>query len=211
MFGKHHEYRHFFAARAFLNKDKTPEFSRHVSTLTAAFAQSNVDDLTTPVFEKLTNPKLLPHIDVQAALPLIDAERQVVAPDESRLSSLQIRCVAALSEKWESIDVRARGTVMSLAKKQSPLVLAEILACTLSAAKDTLSAANSAQAKLTKLTNELSGFQRLNNAPCVVVGSVTESFLPSSRIHNPFGTNAQIRTPSSNIYATYPLFYYKKP
>ena len=58
----------------------------------------------------------------------MEAERKIVAPEGSMLSNLQQRCVAALVYNWSHMDLQAQGDVMELAKKPSPIVLAEILA-----------------------------------------------------------------------------------
>ena len=121
------------------------------------------------MFQKLTDEELLPYIDVEAALPLIEAERKIVAPEESMLSNLQQRCVAALVRDWSYMDLRAQGDVMELAKKQSPMVLAEILAGVLCAAKadktkltsDLHAKSKEVESKTVQLNLELSKFKRL--------------------------------------------------
>jgi len=169
----------------------TEKFSCHVSTLIAEFAQQNLT-LESNMFKQLTAPKLLPHIHVEAALPLIDAERQIVAPDESRLSNLQKRCIAALSKDWSSIDLCAKGAVLALAKKQSPMVLTEVLSGTLAAAK--------------KEAEQLKNFHRLTSADEVYEGDVNQSTLPENHSTTLYGANVHV----PGAYMSVPLFYYYK-
>jgi len=86
-------------------KNHSGVFKLHVSTLTAAFIQNNLDVLDTDTFHKLTDMKVLSKVHFKAALLLIDAVRQiVVAPDgkqDQKLTSLQKRCVATLSKDWD--------------------------------------------------------------------------------------------------------------
>jgi len=110
-------------------------FSKHTSTLIAEFALIHRETLDAAMFKKLTNATLLTHIHHEVALLLIDAERQIVASVTNTLSSLQKRCIAALAEKWDCIDFANKETVLKLARKQSPIVLTEILSQTMVAAK----------------------------------------------------------------------------
>lgn len=179
------------------------QFSRHASTLIAEFANQNLD-LEVAMFQQLTAPKLLPHIHVEAALRLIDAERQIVAPGEGRLSNLQERCVAALSKDWNSINLQARSNAMTLAKKQSPVVLTEILSGTLSVAKKDMGAKMACFHRADFSSQQHGGY---SNSP-----AISSSCLPEGHTST-HGTNVRINRGGGwpVNYDTYPLFYYKKP
>jgi hypothetical protein len=68
--------------------------SCHLSKLVAAFMQNLPVDVE--AFQTLTHEGMLPQIDAEAAFYLIEAERLLLAPDESSLSSLQNRCIDAI-------------------------------------------------------------------------------------------------------------------
>ena len=131
------------------------EMARHASILIAEFFQQN-PGLEADKFQQLTDENLLPHIHVEAAIPLLDAERVIMAAalDESRLSNFQDRCIAAIIQDWDSMDLQSQGRAMELAKKQSPTVLVEILSGTLSAAKkNKVKLKNELQTKTKELSN----------------------------------------------------------
>jgi hypothetical protein len=107
-------------------------FSYHMSKLIAAFCLHVPIDMAT--FEKLTAPKLLPTIDGRAALLLLDAERRLVAPDAAKLTRFQERCMKAFANDWELIDLLEDAKTMEILRRQSPLVLAELLARTMDSA-----------------------------------------------------------------------------
>jgi len=145
-------------------------FYLHISILIAEFAQNNLASLDANVFEQLTDVKFLPRVHFEAALPLIDAERQIKGISVSNeLSSLQARCIEAISTNWEHIDFAAKGAVMELAKKQSSIVLAEILSATLSAAKT----------DKTRHAVELSKFHRLTYCSIIDLQNTPLASLPS--------------------------------
>jgi len=200
----------------------------HISILIAAFTQQHHSNLETHVFQKLTDEELLPYIHVAAALPLMEAERKIVAPEESILTNLQKRCVAALVYNWSHMDFRAQGDIMELAKKQSPLVLAEILAGVLCAAKaDKTKLKSDLQAKSREVESktvqlnaktadlnaknlELSKFKRLlEPQSCGLqryAKSLDETLLPESHQTEQHGANFK---PNGSHGALCPLFYYE--
>jgi hypothetical protein len=94
-------------------------FSCHVSVLIAEFVKHVPVD--TPTFQKLTSKKSLPSIHYQAALPLMDSERAVVAPDDSVLTCLQGRCINAIAANWEDFDPE------DMLVSQNKLVLSELV------------------------------------------------------------------------------------
>ena len=201
-----------FWLRIFKNNETnmSEEFSCHLSILVAEFAQNNIDSLDEEMFSKLTDHNRLPIVDVEAALPLIDAERQIVlAPDIEKLSNLQERCIEALAKKWSLIDTQCQARAMQLFKKQTPFVLSEILGATLSAAR---SDANQQE-------QELFGFHRLVPNTYVVQSggsSFQRDGLPTKVIANAAtlglgnGEFGMIATPRYGGPAL-PLFYFKRP
>lgn len=55
-------------------------------------------------FLELTDPTLLPFVDASVAMRSVELETQLVKDlDPSELSSLQNRCVEALSKDWEAL------------------------------------------------------------------------------------------------------------
>jgi hypothetical protein len=110
-------------------------FSRHVSTLIAEFCRQNKVDATT--FKELTDGKYLPTIHPDAALPLLETEREIAfIPDTSRLSTLQERCVDAIARDWRRHRVNLqKATTAALLCKQSKFVICEIHKRSMSAAE----------------------------------------------------------------------------
>lgn len=112
------------------NRTTTDDFSRHMSKLIAVFCRNNKNDsndvIDATVFAKLTQAKYLPHIDSQAALALIDLEREIICPDTHSLSNLQKRCLDALSRNWGGLDASNEETLTVL-QKQNSFLLSSIL------------------------------------------------------------------------------------
>lgn len=182
----------------------TSNLSRHVSTLIAKFCQQNEVDAAT--FKKLTDDKYLPEIDADAALPLMDAESEIAfIPNASRLSILQKRCVDAIARDWKSLNLQQASTA-ALLRKQSPLVIGEILTRSLSAAK-------TAMENLEKDSQELNCFHRLPNKSVykIIQSHQVESFsLPQRRPHSREGA---VMRPDGFFFCPehhHPVFFYKK-
>jgi hypothetical protein len=73
------------------DSSSTPEaanndsFSLHMSTLIAEFCSRN--DLDAEMFQKLTDPKLLPRLDFEACKKLSDLEDKIVGKTRKRSSN----------------------------------------------------------------------------------------------------------------------------
>jgi hypothetical protein len=102
----------------------TSEFSLHLSKLLGAFFVNCGASKAT--FQKLTLAKSLPEVHCDAAIKLIDAEREIVEPGESRLTDLQNRCIKALCDNWSNFDELAQRDI-ALLQKQSPFLLTKAL------------------------------------------------------------------------------------
>lgn len=107
------------------NRTTTEDFSRHMSKLIAAFCCNNKSDAS--AFAKLTQAKYLPDIDSQAALALIDLEREIICPDTHSLSNLQKRCLDALSRNWSEGLNTSNEETLAVLQKQNPFLLSSIL------------------------------------------------------------------------------------
>jgi len=102
-----------------------------------AFMQCNLDRINADTFDEVTANLL--YVDPEVAMDLIDLERLLGSHDaHDTLSCLQQRCIASLASNWKDINTQAQGKLLTLAKKQSPLVLTEILAGILSHAQEQL-------------------------------------------------------------------------
>lgn len=107
-----------------------PHMSRHISTLVAAFCRHN--PITKETFAKLTDTQSLREISGDAALWLMDVERELIGPSDAQLTSLQERCIDAYAREWTRVDNSKKEDLVALLRKQNSLVLAELLVRTMS-------------------------------------------------------------------------------
>ena len=190
-----------FWLQIFEDKEISENCSCHLSMLIAEFALHNMDILNADMFHKLTDPQRLPIVDFRAALPLVDAERQIVqAPATKKLSGLQGRCINALAKCWSLIDTDSQSIAMNLIEKQNPFVISKILASTLSAAR----------ADTKQQSEELCGFHRLKPDTYDEIGHeelIHHDSLPANVDEDDvYGENVTLY---DDEYV--PLFYYFKP
>jgi hypothetical protein len=139
----------------------TEEFSMHASTLMAEVVAEN-KDMELEIFRKLTDEKYLFKIAFDAARRLLVFEC-IIANEEgaTKLTNLQGRCAESLAGNWEELQVTHKPTMIFL-RKQSPLVLTEILSKVLTRAGDALSELRAERDDAdSKLKRELQRFKPL--------------------------------------------------
>jgi hypothetical protein len=94
--------------------------SKHMSHIMTGYFITQSGAIDGNVFEELTAEEYLPHIDVEAALPLLILEAALVnesEEDSNRLSSLQLRCVDGVLPLFR--DSGERTTIASDAERKS--------------------------------------------------------------------------------------------
>jgi hypothetical protein len=110
------------------------DVSVHVSTLTARVCNRN-SDMDAKLFQQLIEPNFLPYLDAQAAMTFLDLEDRFVCDrSEDKLSSLQDRCIDALSDSWQG----GTWATDSFLKRQTALLVRELLVRSLSKARVSL-------------------------------------------------------------------------
>lgn len=118
------------------------------SKLIAVFCQKSLDGLDLESFQKLTSEDILPCISSEAALQLMETERQLVdksnQSSSSYSSSLRDRCVQALSGEWKQLAGK-ETPFMERLKKQHPEFLAELLSTCLAKASSEVASASSSE------------------------------------------------------------------
>jgi hypothetical protein len=119
------------------------------SCFEAACSQNASKVLTTQLLKRITNPKILPVIDSDAALKLLQVQALLVQLESSqrdsadtnpfpadstygnvrirKLSSLQQRCVQALTREWRSKYAEERSFLLASLRNIAPNVLTELL------------------------------------------------------------------------------------
>jgi hypothetical protein len=120
----------------------TRDSSRHVSILLAELC-SRHEDMDAELFRQLVDATHLPKIHSDAAFKLIELEERIAGVSETELSSLQERCVGALSNNWKFLKVSDDDTLAFL-RKRNPLLLTELFSKTLSRAQMDIIIAESA-------------------------------------------------------------------
>jgi BTB/POZ domain len=93
----------------FLSISLSSRTEPHASKLTAAYFENRGDSLDAPTFSRLTAEDTMTAIDPSIALQLCDMENQVMKAQAvtnkspETLSSLERRCIGALSRSWETL------------------------------------------------------------------------------------------------------------
>ncbi|GKY97311.1 hypothetical protein MPSEU_000689500 [Mayamaea pseudoterrestris] len=105
--------------------------SLHASTLTARIC-SRSRDMDEQLFLQITDAKYLPRLDPQAARTLLELEEIIVKSKKpDKLTSLQDRCMDALTDAWQA----GTWTSEAFLKTRSPLLLRELLTRSLAKAR----------------------------------------------------------------------------
>jgi hypothetical protein len=127
----------------------TTNLSLILSQLLAEFFRSTSSTVTLDLLNEFTTPKYLTQIHVDAALLLLDIERKLLAELKEQeetttmtaaaaatveLSSLQDRCIQALAQKWDCIDLDDEPH-KTLLQQQHALVISKIYSASLATAK----------------------------------------------------------------------------
>ena len=105
--------------------------SCHLSNLVAAYCQLHQHEISTEVFDELTDRKQLPLIDKQAALIFLELQSGIDSNQSNDVSCLQKRCIHVLSHHWK--DYCSLSTESSIRSFSSP-VLVEFIQRTLTVA-----------------------------------------------------------------------------
>lgn len=116
----------------YLVEHTSPRHSEHLSRLVASFCSEHEVDPET--FVELTAPEHLPKVAFSVTLILLDLERTIINEDDTSLSSLQDRCIAALERRWSEIEVD-KEEFSDFLSQQSHAFLAELFKRTMSAAQ----------------------------------------------------------------------------
>ncbi|GKY93353.1 hypothetical protein MPSEU_000302900 [Mayamaea pseudoterrestris] len=96
-----------------------------LGTLVAAFCRLNYSQLDQETFHKLTSEAALPSLSGHAALLLLEAERLLVAPNETTLTSLQQRCIDVITSHWND-GLLDEDDTSAILQNQNGLVLSKL-------------------------------------------------------------------------------------
>lgn len=111
--------------------------SRHASRLIYQVIKVRSATMDVEIFEQLTDEKYLPYIDINVASHLLDAQDFFrMGEDESVLTSLQKRCVAAVAGNW--LRLASAQNRSDFLTRQKPAILAELLDQVLQRAGDSV-------------------------------------------------------------------------
>lgn len=116
----------------YLVQNAGPRHSEHVSRIVAWFCNTHMVDAQT--FLKLTAPQDLPVIDFSVTLTLLSLEQLIFGGPSASLTSLQVRCIATLENRWKDIEV-TKPEVSNFMLQQSPVFVTELFKRTLAAAQ----------------------------------------------------------------------------
>jgi hypothetical protein len=115
-------------------KERDAANSRYISKLIVEFCSHQTGEtLSAQAFLELTDVKLLPQIDVQVALYVIELEQTFTDPTATELTSLQDRCLKELAVHWKSYSTTA--DTLAFLQTQNPLLLTTLLDRLVSTAK----------------------------------------------------------------------------